>query len=108
MTSFILILVLSYLVGSIPTSILAARWLRGIDIRQHGSGNAGATNVFRVLGKGPGAAVMLHPPVVALVKGLAGDPGGQAVGNALGTPTLDAGLVQPSPVTLPYPPHQGR
>ena len=66
MTSFILILVLSYLVGSIPTSILAARWLRGIDIRQHGSGNAGATNVFRVLGKGPGAAVML----IDLLKGV--------------------------------------
>lgn len=59
MISFLLILALSYLVGSIPTSILAARWLRGIDIRQHGSGNAGATNVFRVLGTGPGIAVML-------------------------------------------------
>lgn len=66
MNSFVLILVLSYLVGSIPTSILAARWLRGIDIRQHGSGNAGATNVFRVLGKGPGAAVML----IDLLKGV--------------------------------------
>jgi len=66
MISFIVILALSYLVGSIPTSILAARWLRGIDIRQHGSGNAGATNVFRVLGKGPGAAVML----IDLLKGI--------------------------------------
>jgi glycerol-3-phosphate acyltransferase PlsY len=66
MSSFILILVLSYLVGSIPTSILAARWLRGIDIRQHGSGNAGATNVFRVLGPGPGSAVML----IDLLKGV--------------------------------------
>lgn len=59
MLSFVVILVLSYLVGSIPTSILAGRLLRGIDIRQHGSGNAGATNVFRVLGTGPGIAVML-------------------------------------------------
>lgn len=66
MISFIVILVLSYLVGSIPTSILAARWLRGIDIRQHGSGNAGATNVFRTLGKGPGLAVML----IDLLKGV--------------------------------------
>jgi glycerol-3-phosphate acyltransferase PlsY len=66
MASFLVILVLSYLVGSIPTSILAARWLRGIDIRQHGSGNAGATNVFRVLGPGPGSAVML----IDLLKGV--------------------------------------
>jgi hypothetical protein len=66
MISFIVILALSYLVGSIPTSILAARWLRGIDIRQHGSGNAGATNVFRVLGKGPGISVML----IDLLKGV--------------------------------------
>lgn len=55
----LLILLVSYLLGSIPTSILAARLLRGIDIRQHGSGNAGATNVFRVLGPGPGVVVML-------------------------------------------------
>lgn len=59
MLSFVLILLLSYLVGSIPTSILAGRLLRGVDIRRHGSGNAGATNVFRVLGTGPGIAVML-------------------------------------------------
>jgi glycerol-3-phosphate acyltransferase PlsY len=45
--------------GSIPTSILVAKKLRGIDIRQHGSGNAGGTNVFRVLGWKPGLFVML-------------------------------------------------
>ncbi len=44
------VLFLSYIVGSIPTSILTARVVRGIDIREHGSGNAGATNVYRVLG----------------------------------------------------------
>jgi acyl phosphate:glycerol-3-phosphate acyltransferase len=59
MLSLLVIVLLSYLVGSIPTALLAARWLRGIDIRQHGSGNAGATNVFRVLGPGPGVTVML-------------------------------------------------
>lgn len=82
MTSFIVIVILSYLVGSIPTSIVAARWLRGIDIRQHGSGNAGATNVFRVLGKGPGAAVMLFDllkgvfavGVIARLRVAGGDP----------------------------------
>jgi glycerol-3-phosphate acyltransferase PlsY len=45
-----IIAVLSYLVGSIPTSIIVAKVARGIDIRQYGSGNAGGTNVIRVLG----------------------------------------------------------
>jgi glycerol-3-phosphate acyltransferase PlsY len=44
------VLVASYLMGAIPTSYLAARWFRGIDLRQHGSGNLGATNVYRTLG----------------------------------------------------------
>jgi glycerol-3-phosphate acyltransferase PlsY len=48
----------AYLLGAIPFAYIAGRLLRGIDIRQHGSGNVGATNVFRVLGKGPGAAVL--------------------------------------------------
>jgi glycerol-3-phosphate acyltransferase PlsY len=50
--------VASYLLGSIPTGYLWAR-ARGIDIRAVGSGNIGATNVMRVLGKGPGIAVLL-------------------------------------------------
>ena len=50
--------VVSYLLGSIPTGFLWARAL-GIDIRKVGSGNIGATNVMRALGKGPGAAVLL-------------------------------------------------
>jgi len=40
----------SYLLGAIPTALLAGRWTRGIDLRRHGSGNLGATNAFRVLG----------------------------------------------------------
>jgi glycerol-3-phosphate acyltransferase PlsY len=58
--------VTSYLVGSIPTSIIASKLLRGIDIREHGSGNAGATNVFRVLGWRVGTVVLL----VDIAKGL--------------------------------------
>jgi glycerol-3-phosphate acyltransferase PlsY len=54
-----IIAVLSYLVGSIPTSIIVARVRRGIDIRQHGSGNAGGTNVIRVLGWKAGVFVIL-------------------------------------------------
>jgi glycerol-3-phosphate acyltransferase PlsY len=48
----------AYLLGAVPTAYVAGK-LRGLDIRQHGSGNVGATNVFRVLGRGPGAVVLL-------------------------------------------------
>lgn len=44
------LLVLSYLVGAFPSAVVVGRIARGIDIRQHGSGNAGATNAWRVLG----------------------------------------------------------
>jgi glycerol-3-phosphate acyltransferase PlsY len=54
-----LLLVVSHLVGAIPASYLAGRALRGIDLREHGSGNLGATNAFRVLGPGIAAPVML-------------------------------------------------
>ena len=50
MAALVLLVVASYLLGSIPTSVLVARRARGIDIRQHGSGNAGGTNVLRVVG----------------------------------------------------------
>jgi acyl phosphate:glycerol-3-phosphate acyltransferase len=40
----------SYLLGAIPTSYLVGRWFRGIDLRQHGSKNLGATNLYRTLG----------------------------------------------------------
>jgi glycerol-3-phosphate acyltransferase PlsY len=40
----------AYLLGSIPAALLAGKWIRGIDLRQYGSGNLGATNVYRVLG----------------------------------------------------------
>jgi len=52
-------LLLAYLLGSIPFAYIAGRALKGLDLRQHGSGNLGATNVFRVLGMGPGIAVLL-------------------------------------------------
>lgn len=45
-----IIVILSYLIGSIPNSILISKAVSGIDIRKHGSGNAGGTNVMRVLG----------------------------------------------------------
>lgn len=49
----------SYLIGSIPTAYIFGRLIKKIDIRQHGSGNVGATNAFRILGKGPGSVVLL-------------------------------------------------
>lgn len=50
MLSLVVILILSYLVGSIPGSVWVGKAIHGIDVRQHGSGNPGATNAFRVLG----------------------------------------------------------
>jgi glycerol-3-phosphate acyltransferase PlsY len=51
--------VVAYLLGSIPTAVWYGQGFFGVDIRQHGSGNAGATNTFRVLGKRAGTVVML-------------------------------------------------
>ncbi len=59
MITLILILLLSYLLGSIPTSIIIGKITRGIDIRQYGSGNAGGTNAFRILGWRAGLFVSL-------------------------------------------------
>ena len=59
MLSFCVILILSYLAGSIPTAIIAGRIVMKDDIRNHGSKNAGATNVFRVMGWRPALIVML-------------------------------------------------
>ena len=75
---------ISYAVGSIPAAYLAGRW-KGIDLRRHGSGNLGATNVFRVLGapiglavfafdmaKGAAPVLLLPPLVTAGSLGFAG------------------------------------
>ena len=49
----------AYLIGSIPTAVWVGKKFFGVDIREHGSKNAGATNTFRVLGKKPGTFVLL-------------------------------------------------
>lgn len=59
-------LLAAYLVGSIPTSFIFAKALKGIDIRQHGSKNAGATNVVRTVGKIPGMIVL----AIDILKGI--------------------------------------
>ncbi len=66
-----LLVVAAYLLGAIPASYIAGRLAKGIDLREHGSGNLGATNTFRVLGAKVAAPVMLFDiakgtiPVVA-------------------------------------------
>ncbi|MFN7413614.1 MAG: glycerol-3-phosphate acyltransferase [Anabaena sp. LE011-02] len=62
------VILLAYLFGSFPTGYLAGKLLKGIDIREVGSGSTGATNVLRTLGKIPGAFVLL---IDALKGGLA-------------------------------------
>jgi len=59
MLNLLVIILLSYLVGSIPVSIIMSKLVKGIDIRNHGSGNAGGSNVFRVLGWKYGISVIL-------------------------------------------------
>ncbi|MEI7589208.1 MAG: glycerol-3-phosphate 1-O-acyltransferase PlsY [Chitinophagia bacterium] len=58
MTEIILI-ILAYLIGSIPTAVWVSKSVFGIDIRDYGSGNSGATNTFRILGSKWGSIVML-------------------------------------------------
>ena len=50
--------ILGYLIGSIPSAVWIGKWSSGVDVRDHGSKNAGATNTFRVLGKKCGWAVL--------------------------------------------------
>src|SRR3990172_13269321 len=59
MINLAIVILLSYIVGSIPTSIMLSKWIHGFDIRTKGSGNAGGTNVFRVLGWKYGILVTL-------------------------------------------------
>lgn len=54
----ILLIICAYLIGSIPTAVWVSKYLYGIDIREYGSGNAGATNTYRVLGPRLGTFVM--------------------------------------------------
>lgn len=57
--NIVFLLAFAYMLGSIPTAVWVSQKFFGIDIREHGSGNAGATNTFRILGKNAGIAVML-------------------------------------------------
>lgn len=63
----ILVILISYLIGSIPTAYIFGRLLKGIDIRKFGSGNVGATNAWRVLGRVPGITIL----ILDILKGFA-------------------------------------
>lgn len=58
MLSIIALAFLAYILGSVPSSVWLGRAIKGVDLREHGSGNAGATNAFRVLGKPIGSLVL--------------------------------------------------
>ncbi|MEH2446820.1 MAG: glycerol-3-phosphate 1-O-acyltransferase PlsY [Nostoc sp.] len=95
------IVVIAYLLGSFPTGYIAVKQLKGIDIREVGSGSTGATNVLRTLGKGPGALVLVLDSLkgvlaIALVYWLFNFAPSQ---NFI-PPTVDAQVWQPWLVTI--------
>ncbi len=85
----LLLLLLSFITGSIPTSIILGKIVKGIDIREHGSGNAGGTNVFRVLGWKPALIVVL----IDIFKGWL-PTAIYATALFQGQPIIDIGVIQ--------------
>ena len=63
----ILLIVLAYLLGSIPTAVWVSRFFFDIDIRDYGSGNSGATNTYRILGPKWGTVVMVGDMLKAII-----------------------------------------
>jgi glycerol-3-phosphate acyltransferase PlsY len=57
--NYSLVILLSYLIGSIPNGLLIGKWLKNVDLREYGSKNIGATNAYRVLGLGPAIGVFI-------------------------------------------------
>jgi acyl phosphate:glycerol-3-phosphate acyltransferase len=81
-------LLAAYLIGAIPTAVWVGKTFYGVDVRQYGSGNAGATNTFRVLGKKPGSFVM----AVDIFKGWAA--------TSLAHALVLAGAIEPDKLVL--------
>ncbi|WP_096188613.1 glycerol-3-phosphate 1-O-acyltransferase PlsY [Evansella halocellulosilytica] len=87
----IFVIIISYLIGSISFSYLIGMKLKKVDIRKHGSGNAGATNTLRVLGVGPAITVLLldcAKGVVAVLLGLFLTNGDPAIAAASGLASI--------------------
>lgn len=79
----------AYLLGSIPTAVWIGRAFYGVDVREYGSGNAGATNTFRVLGKKAGIAVM----IIDILKGFAATKLAYIIGLSVTGPIKSAQFV---------------
>lgn len=84
--NYALVILLGYLIGSIPNGLLIGKWFCHVDIRQFGSKNIGATNAFRVLGPWPALAVFLTDALkgvagVWLGQMMTGSPVGQLAGG---------------------------
>jgi glycerol-3-phosphate acyltransferase PlsY len=80
----VVILVLSYVIGAFPTAFIIGKLVKKIDIREHGSGNVGASNVFRVVGKRWGILVL----VIDILKGVLAVLLWQPVCDLVGGPEL--------------------
>lgn len=94
-------MLLGYLIGSTPTGYTAARLLKGIDIREHGSGSTGATNVLRTLGKGPGLVVLIIDALKGIMAiALVGWLFQLGATNSLIPPAINAAIWQPWMVAL--------
>ncbi|MGE5329682.1 MAG: glycerol-3-phosphate 1-O-acyltransferase PlsY [Deltaproteobacteria bacterium] len=78
---YIVTIIIGYLIGSISSAIIVARLVKNVDIRTMGSGNAGATNVLRTLGKGPAALVLVGDALKGVIAVLIGQ---LIFGNQLG------------------------
>ena len=63
----VVIVLLAYVIGSVPSAVWVGKYFYGVDVREHGSGNAGATNVLRTLGRKAGLSVL----VLDILKGFA-------------------------------------
>ena len=72
MGKYILAIILGYLIGNFATSYVAGKLIANIDIRNYGSGNAGATNTFRVLGPAAGTIVFIGDVLKGLLAALIG------------------------------------
>jgi glycerol-3-phosphate acyltransferase PlsY len=82
-------LIAAYLLGSIPTAVWLGQAFYGVDVREYGSGNAGATNTFRVLGKKPGIIVM----VIDIMKGFTATKLAYLIGLSVTGPKYSAQFV---------------
>ncbi len=89
MLSYIIIIIIAYLLGNISTSYIVAKRLTGVDIRTQGSGNAGSTNVLRTLGKKAGAMTFLGD----VLKGIMAVVVSQLIAKLAGVDVVTAGYI---------------